>query len=235
MLDQVEIRIFTNGKIYVGQDSFNRPNYFGSGLKIKRSINKHGIHNFIKTILFHCDSDQELDKTETYWISKLDATDDNIGYNIQKEARHNNSGKTIKFKKRKPLTDAHKKKISIKATGRKQSEETIDKIVQKNTGRKYGPCSEERKLKIGNARKLFLLNNPNYQTGNKSPNFGKPAKNRKIIQQFTSDGEFIKEFVSLIAAHTETGFSSAGISLACKGINGNNLNMLKGFIWKFKN
>jgi hypothetical protein len=32
-----------NGKIYVGQDSKNNPDYLGSGIYLNRAIKKHGI------------------------------------------------------------------------------------------------------------------------------------------------------------------------------------------------
>lgn len=37
-----------NGKIYIGQDSKDRPNYYGSGKLIHRAIKKYGKENFKK-------------------------------------------------------------------------------------------------------------------------------------------------------------------------------------------
>ena len=71
-----------NGKIYVGKDTTNDKNYFGSGLLIKRSIEKFGIKNFKKEILEECENNEELCKKEKFWINKLDSTNINIGYNI---------------------------------------------------------------------------------------------------------------------------------------------------------
>ena len=52
----------TTGKIYVGQDSKNNPNYFGSGKYIFRSIKKYGKENFKKEILCECNSKEELNE-----------------------------------------------------------------------------------------------------------------------------------------------------------------------------
>jgi group I intron endonuclease len=71
-----------NGKIYVGQDAKDNPNYYGSGIILERSIKKYGISNFKKDIIERCKSKKELDIREKYWIKKLNATDKSIGYNI---------------------------------------------------------------------------------------------------------------------------------------------------------
>lgn len=71
-----------NGKIYVGQDSKNNPNYFGSGKSIQIAIEKYGRQNFHKEILQYCSSDDELNEMEIYWIDKLESTKRGIGYNI---------------------------------------------------------------------------------------------------------------------------------------------------------
>ena len=73
-----------NGKIYVGQHKSNTldETYWGSGILIKQAINKEGINNFSREILEWCNSLQHLNKREIYWISKLDARNPEIGYNI---------------------------------------------------------------------------------------------------------------------------------------------------------
>lgn len=73
-----------NNKIYVGQHSkeiFDE-SYYGSGKYIKAAINKYGKENFHQEILEWCNSLEELNEKEIYWISKLDSTNKQIGYNI---------------------------------------------------------------------------------------------------------------------------------------------------------
>ena len=69
-----------NGKKYVGQDSYNRDWYLGSGKLLKKAIEKYGIQNFKKEILCKCSTKEELDSMEKFWIKKLDTI--NEGYNI---------------------------------------------------------------------------------------------------------------------------------------------------------
>jgi group I intron endonuclease len=70
-----------NSKIYVGKSIIDDPDYYGSGLKISNAIQKYGKENFNKEILEEC-PDTNLNDREIHWISKLNACDDNIGYNI---------------------------------------------------------------------------------------------------------------------------------------------------------
>lgn len=69
-----------NGKIYVGKDEKNNPEYYGSGLLLNRAIKKYGKNNFTKEILEVCKSREELNEREIFWIKELNATID--GYNI---------------------------------------------------------------------------------------------------------------------------------------------------------
>jgi hypothetical protein len=75
------------GKIYVGQDSNNNPNYLGSGTKIRESIKQFGKLNFVKEILENCATKEYLNEREVYWIKSLNATDPLIGYNRHRGKR----------------------------------------------------------------------------------------------------------------------------------------------------
>lgn len=71
-----------NGKFYIGQhksSSFDEK-YYGSGMNLKRAIGKYGKENFIVEILQICESNEELNEAEIWWIAKLDAI--KVGYNI---------------------------------------------------------------------------------------------------------------------------------------------------------
>jgi len=74
----------TNGKIYIGQDSNDNPEYFGSGLILYKAIKKYGKENLIKEILECCDSKKQLNEQEKYWIKYYNSTNKKIGYNISK-------------------------------------------------------------------------------------------------------------------------------------------------------
>ncbi len=100
-----------NGKIYIGQNKNNNSNYYGSGKLIKRALKKYGKDNFKKEILCECNSLEELNEKERFWISKLNSTDSEIGYNLEA-----GGGDGFINKKRKigdyVFTEEHKQNIS---------------------------------------------------------------------------------------------------------------------------
>lgn len=70
-----------NGKIYVGKDKINNPNYLGSGVILEQAIQKYGRQYFQKEILEECE-DSIVNDREMFWIAQLKSTDNKIGYNI---------------------------------------------------------------------------------------------------------------------------------------------------------
>lgn len=56
-------------------------------------------------------------------------------------------------------------------------------------------------------------------------------KTNKPVEQYTKDGQFVKEYPSAIEAERQTGISSANICTCCKG----RLKTAGGYIWKYKN
>ena len=136
-----------NGKIYVGQHSTNKFNdgYLGSGTRFNNSIKKYGKENFIREILEFCNSIEELDKKEEFWIKELDSKNRDIGYNIT------NGGKTVTGMIH---SEESKRKISLSGKGKHKGE--LNHMYGK-TGDKnyfYGKThTEEVKLKISSVQK----------------------------------------------------------------------------------
>lgn len=102
-----------NGKIYVGQDKYNRRAYYGSGKLLKKSIKKYGKENFLKEILEYCDA-ESLNDREIFWIAKLDAMNPEIGYNLTSGGNYN---------------------VSFKGP---HTEETIQKMKDRSVGKNKG-------------------------------------------------------------------------------------------------
>lgn len=91
MLFKVIVYLTTNqinNKRYVGQSIHNDSEYFGSGTLIRRAINKYGIENFRRIVLWECSDHNELDIFERYFIDFLNTMVPN-GYNLEGGGRAN--------------------------------------------------------------------------------------------------------------------------------------------------
>jgi len=159
-----------NGKIYIGQSTKSikeTKNYLGSGQPyFINALKKYGKENFKKEILEVCNSLEELNKKEKFWIKEFNSLNSNIGYNLQ----NGGSGYTEELKLRQsknrkdkpshkkgiPLSIETREKMSKTRKGMKKSDEHKRKIGIANLGNKHNKgrkCSEEVKQKISKALK----------------------------------------------------------------------------------
>jgi group I intron endonuclease len=144
-----------NGKIYVGKDKYNNPNYYGSGELLKKAIKKYGKENFRKDIVEFCNSIEHLNEREIYWIATFNATTRDIGYNL-------NKGGVGGCPMGHYVSEETKQKIREKRLGKKHTEETKRKFSETrkgkpapwNKGRKHTPEQIEvnRKAHLGKKR-----------------------------------------------------------------------------------
>jgi group I intron endonuclease len=172
--------LITN-KIYIGQDSKNRPEYLGSGTYISRAINKYGKENFIKEILEqNIESKDKLNDREIYWIGIYDSTNPKIGYNLSKGGR-GSLGHKPSLETRQKMSSAAKGRVFSETTRKKLSEahkgkhvtiQTKERLSESHKGQKpwnvgktykqknpIYSISEDKKLKIT----LTLKNKPKIQ------------------------------------------------------------------------
>lgn len=61
-----------NGKTYIGQHKSNnwKDNYMGSGVKLGFAKKKYVIENFEKFLIQYCETKEELNKQEEFWIAE---------------------------------------------------------------------------------------------------------------------------------------------------------------------
>ena len=170
-----------NGKIYIGQhksESFT--DYKGSGKILWNAINKYGWDNFKVELICECESYEELNEKEIYYINEYNSTNRSIGYNISRggnapnltgeshgcygKIRINNEISTKMIKEQQleyylnngwkigglPWSEENRKKLSESHKGRKQSEEEILHRVESLRGKKR---SEEQRRRMSEAQR----------------------------------------------------------------------------------
>jgi group I intron endonuclease len=161
-----------DGKKYIGKDSKNDNNYLGSGVYLKRAIKKHGTKNFTKEVIEYCETYEELNEREKYWISFFNATKSIEYYNISDGG---DGGYRLSGYSDKQLKE-YKNKISKTSKGRKHTEEAKRKISKARKGIIF---SEETKKKISKSvkklweNKEYKENQINKRTGAKT---GRPSE-----------------------------------------------------------
>ena len=119
----------SNGMIYIGKHKTKNKDdgYMGSGIRITRAIEKYGVDNFEKTILFECSSEDEMNKLEAEIVNEdFIARDDvynislggsggwdyvnknhrNIGFIYVNTHKLNNKGKRISNELREKIIDS---------------------------------------------------------------------------------------------------------------------------------
>ena len=136
-----------NGRIYIGQKISKEydAQYFGSGSLIRRDIYLNGVDNFKNEILEWCNTIDELNEKDVYWIQHYNSTDLNIGYNIQRGGLNDKHSKTTKDK-----ISSKMKEIKNKEKDKQYN----DKIMQKQSE------SIKNRIKVDmNKRKLNFFNN----------------------------------------------------------------------------
>ena len=246
-----------DGKVYVGQTNnldIRKNRHFYDLKKnkhhnkfLQNSYNKYGEENFI----FECvEITDNLDERELYWINEYGGINSELNYNL-KDPLTSDFSDYLKVEIKKSMSgennpnygnkwsEEQKEKLSKERkgltlevrVGKEKSDLAKEKMSKTRTGGKH---TEEHKNKIREAN--LGEKNPNYgkgykQVGEKNPMWGKPSKNRTPIQQFTIEGEFVKEY-DYIAQVKEDGFTPSNVMYCAKGMK--NYKTSGGFIWRFK-
>lgn len=159
---------------YIGKCQYGRKNswktYLGSGVYLKRAINKYGKESFYKIIIDEAENDEELREIEEYYILMFDAVNNKDFYNIKYTSI---GGDTFTNNPNKEHT---RKLKSINSTGSKngmygrpKSKKIIDSIKLANSkpiqidNIYYSSRTEaSEKLKIPISTICYRLNSINY-------------------------------------------------------------------------
>lgn len=147
-----KITNLVNNKQYIGQHAseiFDKK-YFGSGKLLIKAIQKYGKENFKVDIIEWCNSQEQLDKQEIYWISYYDAVNSDNFYNLAIGGScGNRKGSKFSAEAKKHCSEAHKKENLSEKTLKRMSE-SHKGLPSPNKGKKL---SKEHKEKISKSCK----------------------------------------------------------------------------------
>ena len=181
-----------NGKIYIGQTvstlSTRWSQHVNNALKgkasmvISKAIKKYGPDSFERKVLVRCNSIEEMNHRETYYIGIFRSTIP-VGYNVDSGGKNKRTHESTKEKlskakmgkKKGPHSEQHRKRLSEAHKGRVYpnrvlSEETRNKMSMANSGSNNGMFGKKHTEKTRN--KISELNKGKH-IGEKNPFFGK--------------------------------------------------------------
>lgn len=184
------------GKIYIGLHRSNifNSDYLGSGTYLKSSIKKHGRDNFKCEVLEWCESSEDLEEREIFWIGELNSLNKEIGYNLHPGGGmppifygedHANWGNQYS-----PCGEDHpnwgNRGERSPLYGKSRSEETRKKISESNKGNVH---SKEAKQKMSEAKKETYIGEGNPFYGKKHSDITKELIGKKAKKRFENRGK----------------------------------------------
>jgi hypothetical protein len=180
-------------------------------------LNKYGWDNHVFEIIEQCEEFLLLER-EIYWkLHYLKLVENNFNKVLFTQINDGKGGsrseetkKKIGLSNSKPKPEGFGEKVKEIHKGRKQSIESIIKRAESNRGQKRSSQTKENISKS-------LKGKP------------KPYQN-KIVNQFTINGDFIKQYESITQASQISGVGYCVISHCCRGKGKTS----GGYIWKFK-
>lgn len=225
-----------NGKQYVGQTvdfksresdwkNMNQP-YAGS--LINNARKKYGVDNFQTEILIECDTQEELNYWEMYYIKKMN-TKRPFGYNLT-----NGGDGTSGFQ----FSEESKKKMSEAKLGKYVGKDSWNYGIKRSDMFKAA-LSERLKGKVHTEewKKNMSINNPKFWLGKHRSTSDKEKMSRKKdsvkkkVYQYSLDDSLVHVYESL-AECGRSGYNVGAVGACCRGTYG--FKTHKGYKWSYK-
>lgn len=137
-----------------------------SSFYFQNAVKKYGYENFKREILEFCETKEELNEREKFWIRELNSNNIEIGYNLTKGGeggdiwsgrKHSEESKEkmrVAARTRLKRTEEHCRHLSEAKMGISHSLESNQKRSKTMMGKISRPCPEEQKLRISRTLKL---------------------------------------------------------------------------------
>lgn len=185
-----------NGKIYIGQTTksihhrLKRHLYLvrkGKNRYLYDAIRKYGSENFSIDEIETCYSKDELNEREKFWIKHFKSNEKECGYNMNEGGTGGRQSREIveliaSKKRGVPLTEEHKRNISIGNRGKSKTPEHNKKVSESNKGKKRSEeCIQEMKLRCVGKKSPMEGRNHSEETKSKLATFRKGKKLKEVI------------------------------------------------------
>lgn len=235
-----------NGKKYIGQKRYDKANkwksYLGSGIHLKRAINKYGSENFSKEIIEDCKTKKCLDEREKYWIEYYNAVKSDEFYNIASggeggdtragysEEQFRQSEELRKERLKESLPRGEESGVS------KLTELQVLEIVQRLKDNDFTTdiandyCVAIETISAIRNHKSWTHLTKNIVFDDISYHRKERTRRTKSVIQYNENGDYIAAYKSARVAERETGISHKLISAVCNGQK----RIAHGFIWRFE-
>lgn len=220
MIGIYKIENLINGKIYIGQsvciekrwqfhkrEGRNLPKGEKSA-PIHKAIHKYGIENFKFSIVEECDKSL-LDDRECYWIRTYDCYNNGYNATIGGNQNRDHLNKKVYYYDASGVLLGSFDSISLASQKLNIPQPTISLC-----------CLGKYSFTHGFQFSFSIEEKTPVKTGN-----GRP----KRVQQFTKEGEFVRDYESASEAARAMGVSKYSISNCCRGKQKTSA----GYIWKY--
>lgn len=221
-----------DNKKYIGQKNYDSQGkwkrYLGSGIHLKRAIDKYGRENFSREIIEECKTKEELDRREIYWINTYNAVKDDNFYNI---AHGGDGGYTLEGIDENQRKEIIKKRgKTIKQVCKKGEDSNLSKLTEENVLHiierllKNEFCSDIAKDYDISVETIYNIRDHkswNHLTNelqfNKNSEHSRSCTTKKAVYQYDLDGNYIAEYESAAEAGRHVGIHSSKIGSVCSG------------------
>lgn len=221
-----------NGMKYIGQRKYDPDEkwktYLGSGVYLRRAIEKYGKENFTKEIIEECESKELLNEREKYWIQFYNAINSEKFYNL---ASGGDGGNTICGYSEEQLAEYKKfkqelhKKTALKgemAPMSKLSEKEVKEIIRLLLKNTY-TCDIANMYMVGTSTIDDIYFHRTWAELTKGIVFPSRENNiprkrgQKRVIQYDLNLNYIAEYESAHEAERQTGIGFRMICRVCKG------------------
>ena len=176
-----------NGKSYIGQTIYSlrqrKHKHISAALSMRdttyfhRALRKYGAKTFDWKILHECDTIEELNQLEIFYIGYY-GTFGNNGYNLTVGGKSGLVGFKHIDKSKRRMSEAQKGKKLSEETKRRMSKAKKNRVVSKEVRRKISEGRKGSKLPEKVKRKISVALKGRF-TGKDSPLYGKPISKER--------------------------------------------------------